>query len=81
MDKEEIITISRNIGTFETSILPYEDCCTVFTPARPKTRPELAKVLEQEALWDWQTLEDEAMAGIVKYDLTADTVVESLCFE
>ena len=81
MDKEEIITISRKIGAFETSILPYEDCCTVFTPARPKTRPELAKVLEQEALWDFQTLEDEAMAGIVKYDLTADTVGEGLSFE
>lgn len=81
MDKEEIITISRKIGTFDTSILPYEDCCTVFTPAHPKTRPELAKVLEQEALWNWQALEDEAMAGIVKYDLTADTVVEELCFE
>ncbi len=81
MDKEEIITISRKIGTFDTSILPYEDCCTVFTPAHPKTRPELAKVLEQEALWNWQALEDEAMAGIVKYDLTADTVVEELSFE
>ena len=41
MDKEEIIRISRNIDTFETSILPYEDCCTVFTPKHPKTRPTL----------------------------------------
>ena len=41
MDKEEIIAISRNIDTFETSILPYEDCCTVFTPKHPKTRPTL----------------------------------------
>ena len=41
MDKEEIIRISRNIDTFETSILPYEDCCTVFTPRHPKTRPTL----------------------------------------
>lgn len=41
MDKEEIITISRNIDTFETSILPFEDCCTVFTPKHPKTRPTL----------------------------------------
>ncbi len=41
MDKEEIVTISRNIDTFETSILPYEDCCTVFTPKHPKTRPTL----------------------------------------
>lgn len=41
MDKEEIVRISRNIDTFETSILPYEDCCTVFTPKHPKTRPTL----------------------------------------
>ena len=48
MDKEEIIKISRNIGTFDTSVLPYEDCCTVFTPRHPKTRPELDKVIEQQ---------------------------------
>ena len=40
MDKTEIIAISRRIGTFETSILPYEDCCTVFTPRHPKTHPQ-----------------------------------------
>ncbi len=48
MDKEEIVTISRNIDTFETSILPYEDCCTVFTPKHPKTRPTLESCLEAE---------------------------------
>ena len=48
MDKNEIIEISRKIDAFETSILPYEDCCTVFTPRHPKTRPELDKVLEQQ---------------------------------
>lgn len=48
MDKEEIVQIARRIGTFETSILPYEDCCTVFTPKHPKTRPVLARVEEQE---------------------------------
>ncbi len=42
MDKEEIVTIARRIGTMETSILPYEDCCTVFTPKHPKTKPSLA---------------------------------------
>ncbi len=61
MDKEEIITIARKIGTFETSILPYEDCCTVFTPKHPKTRPELLKVLEQESKLDIESLENEAM--------------------
>jgi len=49
MDKEEIITIARKIDTFETSILPYEDCCTVFTPKHPKTKPRLAELLEAEA--------------------------------
>ena len=60
MDKEEIITISRSIGTFETSIEPYEDCCTVFTPRHPRTRPELEKVLRQEEKVDWEGLTREA---------------------
>ena len=60
MDKEEIIQIARRIDTFETSILPFEDCCTVFTPKHPKTRPELAKVEAEEAKLDVKALEDEA---------------------
>ncbi len=60
LDKEEIISIARKIGTFETSILPYEDCCTVFTPKHPKTRPELSKVLDQEARADLSELENKA---------------------
>lgn len=63
LDKEEIIRIARKIGTFETSIQPYEDCCTVFTPKHPKTRPELAKVLEQQARLNFDALVDEAIAG------------------
>ena len=61
MDKEEIIRISRRIGTFETSIEPYEDCCTVFTPKHPRTRPELSKVLEQEQKLDFDALVNEAL--------------------
>ena len=57
---DEIIDIAKKINTFETSILPYEDCCTVFTPKHPKTRPELEKVLSQEARADLKQLEDEA---------------------
>jgi thiamine biosynthesis protein ThiI len=60
MDKEEIVRTAREIGTFETSILPYEDCCTVFTPRHPKTQPVLEKVLEQEAKLDYDTLLEEA---------------------
>ena len=62
MDKEEIIEIARKIDTFETSILPYEDCCTVFTPKHPKTRPELPKVIAEEELAALTELEDEAFA-------------------
>ncbi len=61
LDKEEIIQIARKIGTFETSIQPYEDCCTVFTPKHPKTRPELDKVLEQQNRLDFEALVNEAI--------------------
>ena len=64
MDKEEIVVRAREIGTFDTSILPYEDCCTVFTPRHPKTHPELSKVLIEEEKLDIASLEDEAMASL-----------------
>jgi len=64
MDKEEIVTIARDIGTFDTSILPYEDCCTVFTPKHPQTKPKLEKVKEYEKVLDIETLVDEAVAGV-----------------
>ena len=60
MDKEEIVRIARKIGTFETSILPFEDCCTVFTPRHPRTKPELEKVLVEENKLDFKALADEA---------------------
>ena len=61
MDKEEVIRVSRHIGTFDTSILPYEDCCTVFTPRHPCTHPKLEKVLEAEAALDVEALVQEAI--------------------
>lgn len=61
MDKDEIIDISRKIDTFETSIEPYEDCCTVFTPKHPKTRPEIAKVIEAESALDIDGLIERAI--------------------
>ncbi len=64
MDKLDIIAHARKIGTFETSILPYEDCCTVFTPRHPKTRPTLAEVAEAESAMDIEGLVKEAIAGI-----------------
>ena len=64
MDKEEIIRTARKIGTFETSILPYEDCCTVFTPRHPKTRPHLDEIEGAEAALDMETLIQTAVDGI-----------------
>ena len=64
MDKEEIVRMARKIGTFKTSILPYEDCCTVFTPRHPKTKPHIEDVEQLEAALDVEALVDEALSGI-----------------
>ena len=64
MDKKDIVEIARKIGTFDTSILPYEDCCTVFTPRHPKTKPKLEDVEAAEAALDVDTLVAEALAGV-----------------
>lgn len=64
MDKDEIIAVSRRIDTFDISIQPYEDCCTVFTPRHPRTRPKLEKVLEAEAALDADALIAEAVENI-----------------
>ena len=61
MDKDEIVQISRKIGTFETSIQPYEDCCTVFTPKHPKTRPTLQDILREEEKLDIEGLVERAV--------------------
>ena len=62
MDKEEIVRIARHIGTFDTSILPYEDCCTVFTPRHHKTKPHVEEVREIESVLDIQGLVDKALS-------------------
>ena len=66
MDKEEIVTISRKIGTFETSVLPYEDCCTVFTPRHPKTKPTIAQLIDAEKKLDREALILEALENVEK---------------
>ena len=63
MDKVEIIRMAREIGTYDTSILPYEDCCTVFTPRHPCTRPRLEDVRAAEAALDVDALVAEALEG------------------
>ncbi|MBE6700381.1 MAG: tRNA 4-thiouridine(8) synthase ThiI [Ruminococcaceae bacterium] len=70
MDKEEIVEIARKIDTFETSILPYEDCCTVFTPRHPRTKPQLEKVIRAEKNLDREALIEKAL------DTMTDMVVE-----
>jgi thiamine biosynthesis protein ThiI len=63
MDKEEIIRISRKIETFDISIRPYEDCCTVFTPKHPRTRPKIEMLIESEKALDVDALVEEAVNG------------------
>lgn len=71
MDKADIVKIARKINTFETSILPYEDCCTVFTPRHPRTKPKLEDVLIAESVLDVDSLVEEALKGIerVRFDI------------
>lgn len=66
MDKEEIVTIARKIGTMETSVLPYEDCCTVFTPKHPKTKPTLGQVIKAESKLDREALIQQALESVEK---------------
>ena len=72
MDKEEIVTIARKIGTMQTAILPYEDCCTVFTPKHPKTKPTLNQLIHAEKNLDREALILQAIENTekitVKYD-------------
>ena len=72
MDKEEIVSIARKIGTMQTAILPYEDCCTVFTPKHPKTKPTLNQLIHAEKNLDREALILQAIENTekitVKYD-------------
>ena len=64
LDKQEIIDISYKIGTYETSILPYEDCCTIFLPRHPVINPELKRCIEAEKLFDYEALIEEAIKNM-----------------
>ncbi len=72
LDKEEIIRIARGIGTYDTSVLPYEDCCTIFTPRHPRTRPQLEKVLSEQNKVDFAALADEAFASMYTVSCTPE---------
>ncbi|MFL0267619.1 tRNA uracil 4-sulfurtransferase ThiI [Candidatus Clostridium radicumherbarum] len=69
MDKVDIMEVSRQIGTYETSILPYEDCCTIFVPKHPKTRPELDKMRKAEEVLDIEKLVDDAINNMEIYEM------------
>jgi thiamine biosynthesis protein ThiI len=69
MDKQDIMDISREIGTYETSILPYEDCCTIFVPKHPKTKPALDKMRKAEEVLEVDRLVEEAIANMEVYRL------------
>ncbi len=75
LDKEEIVAISRKIGTFDTSILPFEDCCTVFTPKHPQTKPRLDKVELQEQPLDIEGLIEQAIAQTQRVEIERGSVV------
>ncbi|MGO4038911.1 tRNA uracil 4-sulfurtransferase ThiI [Staphylococcus pseudintermedius] len=64
LDKEEIVQKAKDIGTFETSIQPYEDCCTIFTPKNPVTEPQFEKVLQYESGFDFEEMIDRAVGNI-----------------
>ena len=64
LDKNEIVELARYYGTFETAILPFEDCCTVFTPRHPKTHPKLEDVMTELSKLDVDALLDEAYATL-----------------
>lgn len=71
LDKDEIIEIARKINTFDTSILPYEDCCTVFTPKHPKTRPTIEEIEKGEAMFDFDAMIEQAIKETKYYTIDA----------
>ena len=70
MDKSEIVDMAKKIGTFETSIIPEEDCCTVFLPKKPITKPKLEKIMLSEQNLDVEKLIDEAIENMEVIDIT-----------
>ena len=67
LEKNEIVKMARNMGTYETSILPFEDCCTIFKPKAPKTKPSLESVKKFEIAVDFQPMIDKAIDNIEVY--------------
>ena len=78
MDKLEIIEIAEKIDTFEISIQPFEDCCTIFAPERPKTNPKIKNVEQYEARLDVDALVERAVAGIIVTEITPEVEADEV---
>ena len=80
LDKLEIIDIARKIDTYETSILPFEDCCTVFVPAHPVINPRMDVAIKEENKFDYETMIEEALNNIntIKVNDSIDKEFENL---
>lgn len=76
-DKEEVITISKNLGFYETSILPFEDCCTIFVPKRPVTKPKYYVAEEQEEKFEWSALIEESIRNIQTITVDYNEIIEN----
>lgn len=81
MDKNDIINIARKIDTLEISNRPFEDCCTIFTPSQPKTKPKLDKAIHYESYFDFEALIEKALDGIETMTLKAGEKVSESEFE
>jgi thiamine biosynthesis protein ThiI len=77
LDKTEIIDYSKRIGTYEISIRPYEDCCTIFAPKNPKTMPKLEECLAYEKKFDYEALIDEALSNFEVMLINSESLNES----
>jgi probable tRNA sulfurtransferase len=78
MDKLEIIEIAEKIDTFQISIQPFEDCCTIFAPDRPKTNPKIKNAEQYEARLDVEGLVERAVAGIMITEITPQAVTDEV---
>ncbi|MBP2100514.1 tRNA uracil 4-sulfurtransferase ThiI [Enterococcus rivorum] len=76
MDKTEIIELAEKIDTFELAIQPFEDCCTIFAPPQPKTKPRLEKAQEYEARLDVSSLMERALAGLKVSEITGESATD-----
>ena len=72
LDKLEIIDIAKKIDTYDISILPFEDCCTVFVPKHPVINPKLEKCLEFEKTFDYESMIDEAIKNVNTINITEE---------